>query len=377
MNVVTLRSLIEKEKLNDSDFLGELEAYHQAFDSVRWDYLNDVLNKFGFGVKWRKWIKGCLSSSMGSILINGSRSTEFKFCKGLKQGDPLSPFLFLLIVESLHISFNKVVQAGFYKGFHIDDSLTLSHLFYADDVVFVGKWDKQNVTTIVNVLKYFFLASGLKINLHESKLPGIGIPHVEVRSAAESIGCSTLVYPFNFLGVKVGGLMSRHGKLALIGWQKVLASKKNNDLGAMYGERGALDSLQAVSSCSSPWTDIIREFKRLSLKGIDLFLLKKVGNGEDTSFWEDCWLSEVPLKLTYPRLFSLELDKNISIADKMRDTSLISSFRRVPRGGIEEDQVIRLRNSLTNVILSQSLDRWVWTLESSGDFSVKSARFFY
>nr|GEV37129.1 RNA-directed DNA polymerase, eukaryota, nucleotide-binding alpha-beta plait domain protein [Tanacetum cinerariifolium] len=228
-------------------------------------------------------------------------------------------------------SFNKVVQAGFYKGFHIDDSLTLSHLFYADDVVFVGKWYKQNVTTIVNVLKCFFLASGLKINLHKKKLMGIGIPQAEVRSAAESIGCSTFVSPFSFLGVKVGGLKSRRSS-----WDE-----------AMYGKNGSLDSLQAVSSRISPWMDIIREFKRLSLKGIDLFLLlKKVSNGEDSSFWEDCWLSEVPLKLT------------------------------VPRGGIEEDQVTRLRNSLTHVILSQSLDRWVWNLESSGEFSVKSARSF-
>ncbi|GJV31815.1 hypothetical protein Tco_1392215 [Tanacetum coccineum] len=69
--------------------------------------------------------------------------------------------------------------------------------------------DKQNVTTIVNVLKCFFLASGLKINLHKSKLMGIGIPKTKVRSAAESIGCSTFVSPFNFLSVKVGGLMSR------------------------------------------------------------------------------------------------------------------------------------------------------------------------
>ncbi|GJW92169.1 RNA-directed DNA polymerase, eukaryota [Tanacetum coccineum] len=394
--------------------------FEKAFDSVRWDYLDDVLNKFGFGVKWRKWIQGCLSSSMGSILINGSPSKEFKFYKGLKQGDPLSPFLFILIMESLHISFNKVVQAGFYKGFHIDDSLTLSHLFYADDVVFVGKWGKQNVTIIVNVVNCFFLASGLKINLHKSKLMGIGIPQAEVCSAAESIGCSTLVSPFSFLGVKVGGLMSRRNswdeviipylyikcppsspmgvlrilesirwnffngvsnssrKLVLIGWQKVLASKKNGGLGvlsffafnralffkwilrfisqdtslwfrviqAMYGKKGALDSLQDVTSRSSPWMDIIREFKWLSTK-------------------------EVPLKLTYPRLFLLELDKNISIADNLRDTSLISSFRRMPRGGIEEDQVTRLRNSLDHVILSQSLDRWVWNLESSGDFSVK------
>ncbi|GJT89695.1 hypothetical protein Tco_1078540 [Tanacetum coccineum] len=274
-----------------------------------------------------------------------------------------------------------------------------------------GKWDKQNVTTIVNVLKCFFLASGLKINLHKSKLIGIGIPQAEVCSAAESIGCSTLVSPFSFLGVKVGGLMSRRSswdevigkissrlskwklkalsiggrftlnksvlsslplyqmssfkcpmgvlrilesirrnffngvsnssrKLVLIGWHK-----------AMYGKRGALDSLQDVTSRSSPWMDIIREFKRLSTK-------------------------EVPLKLTYPRLFSLELDKNISIADKMRDTSLISSFRRMPRGGIEEDQVSRLRNSLDHVIISQCLDRWVWNLESSRDFSVKSTRSF-
>nr|GEU40286.1 hypothetical protein [Tanacetum cinerariifolium] len=197
--------------------------------------------------------------------------------------------------------------------------------------------DKQNVTTIVNVLKCLFLASGLKINLHNSKLMGIGIPQAKVRLAAESTGCSAFVSLFNFLGVKVGGMMSRRSsldevigklssclskwklkalsiggrltlikKLALIDWQKVFASKKNDGLGAMYGKRGALDSLQVVSSRSSPWMDIIRKFKRLSLK-------------------------EVPLKLTYPRLFSLELDKNKSIADKMRDTSLISSFRRVPR----------------------------------------------
>ncbi|GJV07145.1 RNA-directed DNA polymerase, eukaryota [Tanacetum coccineum] len=98
---------------------------------------------------------------------------------------------------------------GLYKGLPIDSSLTLSHLFYADDAVFVGKWDKQNVATLVNVLKCFFLASGLKINLHKSKLMGIGIPHEEVLSAVESIGCSTFDVPFNFIGVKVGGLMSR------------------------------------------------------------------------------------------------------------------------------------------------------------------------
>ncbi|GJZ17183.1 RNA-directed DNA polymerase, eukaryota [Tanacetum coccineum] len=113
--------------------------FEKAFDLVSWDYLDDVLNKFGFGVKWRGWIQGCLNSAMGSILVNGSPTSEFKFFKGLKQGDPLSHFLFIMIMESLHLSFKNVLDASIFKGIDVNESLTLSHLFYTDDAVFVGK----------------------------------------------------------------------------------------------------------------------------------------------------------------------------------------------------------------------------------------------
>nr|GEU37546.1 cysteine-rich receptor-like protein kinase [Tanacetum cinerariifolium] len=86
--------------------------FEKAYDSVRLDFLDDILCKFGFGEKWQKWIQCCLNSSKGSIIINGSPTGEFQFGKGLKQGDPLSPFLFLLVMESLHISFKRVVDAG-------------------------------------------------------------------------------------------------------------------------------------------------------------------------------------------------------------------------------------------------------------------------
>ncbi|GJV21924.1 RNA-directed DNA polymerase, eukaryota [Tanacetum coccineum] len=66
--------------------------FEKAYDSVRWDFLDDVLKKFGFGNKWRDWIQKCLRSSRGSIIINGSPTEEFQFFKGLKQGDPLSPY---------------------------------------------------------------------------------------------------------------------------------------------------------------------------------------------------------------------------------------------------------------------------------------------
>ncbi|GJR57534.1 RNA-directed DNA polymerase, eukaryota [Tanacetum coccineum] len=199
-----LNELISWCKFHKSKAMIFKVDFEKAFDSVRWDYLDGILSNFGFGSKWREWIHGCLTSAMGSILVNGSPTSEFKFHKGLKQGDPLSPFLFILVMESLHLSFNNILNAGLFKGIRIDDSLTLSHLFYADDAVFIGKWDRANVVTIVHMLKCFFMASGLQINIHKSKLMGIGVSQEEVRAAASIIGCSTFSNPFTYLGVKVG-----------------------------------------------------------------------------------------------------------------------------------------------------------------------------
>ncbi|GKF26055.1 hypothetical protein Tco_0081949 [Tanacetum coccineum] len=174
-------------------------------------------------------------------------------------------------------------------------------------------------------------------------------------------------------------------RVSLIGWKKILASKKNCGLGvssffalnltlffkwiwrfishgsslwsriikAIHGVRWALDNSHTFSR-RSPWLDII------------------LGNGESTSFWYDVWLADSPLKYLYPRLYSLELDKHYSVVAKLWDSTLISSFKRTPRGGIEEEQLQLLVASTYSIVLPQSSDRWVWRLDSSGDFSVKS-----
>ncbi|GJS65515.1 RNA-directed DNA polymerase, eukaryota [Tanacetum coccineum] len=143
----------------------------------------------------------------------------------------------------------------------------------------------------------------------------------------------------------------------------------------MYGDRGSIDNPGALSR-KSPWSDIIKEVTALSRKGINFlsFIKKKVGNGEHTCFWEDAWLDDCPLKSSFPRLYALENVKQVSVASKIADSSLSSSFRRVPRGGIEEEQLLLLVDKISLVLLSNSLDRWSWTLTSSGEFSVKSAR---
>ncbi|GJV51398.1 RNA-directed DNA polymerase, eukaryota [Tanacetum coccineum] len=179
--------------------------FAKAYDSIRWDYLEDVLHSFGFGSKWRSWIRGCLNSGMASILVNGSPTSEFQFHRGLKQGDPLAPYLFILVMESLHLSFTRVIEAGIFTGVRIDPSTMISHLFYADDVVFIGEWSQDNLKGIMHSLRCFSLLSGLSINIKKSHLLGVGIPASYVNEAASSIGCSVMKAPFKYLGVMVGG----------------------------------------------------------------------------------------------------------------------------------------------------------------------------
>ncbi|GJS04028.1 RNA-directed DNA polymerase, eukaryota [Tanacetum coccineum] len=166
--------------------------FAKAYDSVRWDYLLDVLQAFGFGPNWCKWIRGIFSSAMASILVNGSPTSEFPFYCGLKQGDPLAPFLFILVMESLHISVSKAVNEGVFKGLSIQGSDPISHLFYADDAVFIGEWSEENLVNLVRILDCFYLASGLKINLHKSQVLGVGVPRDIVIQGASLIGCDKI-----------------------------------------------------------------------------------------------------------------------------------------------------------------------------------------
>nr|GEX08974.1 RNA-directed DNA polymerase, eukaryota [Tanacetum cinerariifolium] len=183
--------------------------FEKDFDSIRWDYLDDFLKSFSFRDKWCGWISGCLKSAKGSVLVNGIPTPEFQFHRGLKQGDPLSPFLFILIMDSLHLSFKKVINAWLFTSIPLDNSLTISHLFYVDDAIFIGKWDSSNLKIILKVLKCFHMASGLKININKSKLIGYDVHSDEVETAARHIGCATFIAPFSYLEVQVGGRMEK------------------------------------------------------------------------------------------------------------------------------------------------------------------------
>ena len=92
----------------------------KAYDHVNWEALRDLLKRMGFGVKWCKWIRTCISTVQFFVLINGSLADFFGSSRGLRQGDPLSLMLFLILIDVFSRMLRRVEGAGLIRGFKVE-----------------------------------------------------------------------------------------------------------------------------------------------------------------------------------------------------------------------------------------------------------------
>jgi ribonuclease HI len=157
-----------KRKKGDMVFKIDLE---KAYDNVSWDFLQSCLVRNGFPPATIKLIMYCVTSSSLTILWNGRRLPSFSPTRGLRQGDPLSPYLFVLCMEFLSHYIIRNIDDGLWKPVRLSrNGPPLSHLFFADDVLLFAKATKSQALTIDSTLKRFADLSGLKVNASKSKV---------------------------------------------------------------------------------------------------------------------------------------------------------------------------------------------------------------
>jgi hypothetical protein len=144
--------------------------FTKDFDIVSWKYMKHILLAFGFQSEWVNWILKLTSTAFFSILVNGTPSKTFTPSRGIRQGDPLSPFLFVIMVEGISRYIKAHINNGNIKGLHLSGiNPPVSHSQFIDDTMMLGEATAKEATTIHNILSYFSAASGISINSSKSQ----------------------------------------------------------------------------------------------------------------------------------------------------------------------------------------------------------------
>ena len=143
--------------------------FKSAYDSVKWGFLKQVMKKLGFGRKWISWIMECVSSASMSIQLNDSPLRPFKMEKGLRQGDPLSPYLFILVSEVLVHILQKAHEMNMIEAVSIGKlKVSLKHLQFADDMLIFAPKNPVCIINYFRILDIFALMSGFTLNYNKS-----------------------------------------------------------------------------------------------------------------------------------------------------------------------------------------------------------------
>ena len=143
----------------------------KAYDRVEWIYLAAILTKLGFHQSWVQMVMSLVTSVSFSVLLNGDRLENFRPTRGLRQGDPISPYLFLLSAEGMSGLINSKIQSSVLNGIKVAPSApTVSHLLFADDSLLFFRADVANAEIIKEVLGIYCGASGQRVNMEKSSI---------------------------------------------------------------------------------------------------------------------------------------------------------------------------------------------------------------
>eukprot|EP00253_Pinus_taeda_P029073 PITA_29073 len=172
----------------------------KAFDKLSWTYIHHMLIAFGFYSSWVGWIMSLITSSHFSILVNGFPSCPFKPSRGIRQGDPLSPFLFVLMAECLGRHIKQALLCHQLKGISIHHTPASSHQQFVDDTMLYGYPSVQEAYHLKSLLSDFSAASGTQVNCSKSHIFFFHTPPVVKSAVTRILGFRTASLPSTYLG---------------------------------------------------------------------------------------------------------------------------------------------------------------------------------
>uniref|UniRef100_A0A8R7TKT7 Reverse transcriptase domain-containing protein n=1 Tax=Triticum urartu TaxID=4572 RepID=A0A8R7TKT7_TRIUA len=172
----------------------------RAFDSVSWPFLLETLQHLGFGQRWRDWISILLSTASTRVMINGHPGPPIDHACGRRQGDPVSPMLFTIVIDVLNSMLIRAVELGLIQWLttrHAASSISL----YADDVVVFCRPDHHDIFAVRELLRVFGLVSGLHTNYSKCSATPIQCNDEDIATIAAEMQCPVKQFPIQYLGL--------------------------------------------------------------------------------------------------------------------------------------------------------------------------------
>uniref|UniRef100_A0A2N9G078 Reverse transcriptase domain-containing protein n=1 Tax=Fagus sylvatica TaxID=28930 RepID=A0A2N9G078_FAGSY len=328
-----------------------------------------------------------------SILINGCPQGFFASSRGLRQGDPLSPLLFVLIMETLSRLMARATQERFLSGFLVgmegDNPLMVSHLLFVDDTLIFCNADVAQLEYLRYVFTWFEVVSGLRVNLQKSEMVLVGdVPNLE--DLADVLGCKLSALPMTYLGLPLGAKFNSKQI-----WNTII-EKMECRLGGwkrLYLSKGDQPKFRLVN-----WTKVCEPVQNggLGVKNLRLCNQSLLGKWlwrygkEREAFWrqvvavkhEDMWggwcsqLSRGAYGEAFPTLFFIALNKEAAVAEYMQfshgnlhwEVKFVRNLQ-----DWELDSLVSFLSRLYSVSINDSgLDRMCWQRDSKTEFSVHS-----